>query len=198
MKNPGLPDVLWEILDQRLWHATGRDGLRSIIEAGKIMVAGNRYKDSLCRHSGYVSLFDFGPSARDVGDQFRNWCAWFGSYQNSRVAMWLEIDRSIGADNICEAEQMHAIWDQHSYRHRQFIPGVEAGHKGSIPLQTLKGALAIDHYNLHVFERYEEVNDSLLHRISDFEKSLSPTPPDELIKNQIAAALNAGRRRSSE
>ncbi len=192
MKNPGLPNVLWEILDQRLWYATGRDGLHGIIAADQIMTTGDRYKDSLCRHLGHVSLFDFGPGAKDVGDQFRNWRAWFGSYQNSRVAIWLEINRSIGADNICDAEQMHVIWNQHLCR--QFIPGVEAGHKDPIPLPTLKGALAIDRYNLHVFERYEEVNDGLLLRISEFENSLPPSPPE----NPIIATLNAGRRRVSE
>ena len=130
MKNPGLPDVLlpdvlWKMLNRRLWHATGYDGLCGIITAGQIIITGDRYKESLCRHLGYVSLFDFGPGARDVGDQFRNWCDWFGLYQNSRVAIWLEIDRSIGADNICDAEQMRAISNQ--YPCRQFIPGVEAG-----------------------------------------------------------------------
>ncbi len=192
MKNPGLPDVLWKMLDRRLWHATGRDELRGIVTDGRIIITGDRYKNSLCRHLGYVSLFDFGQGARDVGDQFRNWCAWFGSYQNSRVAIWLEVDRSIGADNICDAEQMRAIWNQHLCR--QFIPGVEAGHKDPIPLRTLKGALAIDRYNLHVFERYEEVNDGLLLRISEFENSLPPSPPE----NPIIATLNAGRRRVSE
>ena len=196
MKNPGLPDVLWKILDQRLWHATGRDELHGIITAGQIMITGDRYKDSLCRHLGYVSLFDFGPSAKDVGDQFRNWRAWFGSYQESRVAIWLEIDRNVGADNICDAEQMHAIWNKHLCR--QFIPGVEAGHKDPIPLRTLKGALAIDRSNLYIFERHEEVNDGLLQRVSEFENSLSPAPPENSILNQITATLNAGRRKLSE
>ena len=196
MKNPGLPNVLWKMLDQRLWHATGLGGLCGIITAGQIMITGARYKNSLCRHLGYVSLFDFGPGARDDWGQFQNWHGWFGQQQNSRVAIWLEIDRSIGADSICDAQQMRVIWRE-QYPSKRLIPGVEAGHKDSIPLQTLKGALAIDHYNLHVFERYEEVNDSLLHRISDFEKSLPPAPQEDTMK-QITATLNAGRRRSPE
>ena len=192
MKNPGLPDVLWRMLNRRLWHATGYDGLCGIITAGQIIIIGDRYKNSLCRHLGYVSLFDFGPGARDDWGQFQNWQDWFGRQQKSRVAIWLEIDRGIGADNICDAKQMHAIWNQHLCR--QFIPGVEAGHKDPIPLRTLKGALAIDQHNLCIFKRYEEVNDGLLQRISEFENSLPPVPPE----NPLIAALNAGRRRASE
>ena len=193
MKNPGLPDVLWKMLDQRLWHATGRDGLCGIITTDQIMTTGDRYKNSLCHHLGYVSLFDFGPSARDDWGRFQDWQGWFGQRQKSRVAIWLEIDRSIGTDNIYDAEQMRIIWrKQHSSK--LLIPGVEAGHKDPIPLRTLKGALAIDRYNLHVFERYEEVNDGLLLRISEFENSLPPSPPE----NPIIATLNAGRRRVSE
>ena len=47
MKNPGLPNMLWEALDQRLWHATGLDGLHGIVTSGEIAIAGARYKNSL-------------------------------------------------------------------------------------------------------------------------------------------------------
>lgn len=50
MKNPGLPAVLWEMLDQRLWYATGRDGLRGIIATDQIMTKGHRYKDSFAHN----------------------------------------------------------------------------------------------------------------------------------------------------
>ena len=46
MKNPGLPNMLWEALDQRLWHATGLDGLHGIVTSGEIAIAGARYKNN--------------------------------------------------------------------------------------------------------------------------------------------------------
>ena len=72
MKNPGLPEPLWEILDGSLWHATGRNGLQGILADGEIRITGDRYKNSLCRKLKCVALFDFGPSAVDRWNQFNN------------------------------------------------------------------------------------------------------------------------------
>ena len=82
MENPGLPDSLWNALDRRLWHATDAKGLCGIVAGGQIKIVGGRYKKSLSRYLGCVSLFDFGPSAKDDCNQFYNWCAWFGDYND--------------------------------------------------------------------------------------------------------------------
>ena len=182
IENPDdLPDALWEVINERLWHATSTEGLKGILQAREIRRISNRYKNSLCGQLDCLSLFDFGPTAKDCEGQFNNWSGWFGYQQKSRVAVWLEIDRDVTADKVYDAGKIYAIW-QEDFRNGGFvfgvfIPGVEAGHKGPIPLDVLKGALLIDRYDRKRFERFGKVNETLIHQIDDFEKSLPPPPP---------------------
>ena len=161
-----LPDSLWEAINERLWHATSPQGLKGILEAGEIRIIGNRCENSLCRHLDCVSLFDFGPTAKDCDGQYTSWWGWFGDQQKSAVGVWLEIDRDAAANKIREAGAMHEIFANNP---KQFIPGVEAGHQGPIPLSLLKGALLIDQHDLERFERFEEVDETLIWQIDDFE-----------------------------
>ena len=88
-------------------------------------------------------MFDFGPTAVDTDGQFGNWSGWFGHQQNARVAIWFEIDRLATAANLIEAGEMRATWHDGNLR-KNYIPGVEAGHRGPIRLGFLTGALLID------------------------------------------------------
>ena len=174
-----LPDSLWEVINERLWHATSTKGLKGILEAGEIKI-GNRYKKSLCGHLGCVSLFDFGPTAIDCEGQFKNWWGWFGHQQKSRLAVWLEIDRDATIDKVYDAGEIYTIWKDGL--HKLFIPGVEAGHKGPIPFQALKSALLIYRYDLERFERFEKVDEALIRHAIDLKKSLPPPPPPHPLK----------------
>ena len=149
MRNPGLTEALWSMLDGRLWHATKRDCLIGIISDIEISVGvGHEYENSFCRSEGSVCLFDFGPTARDYPNQFHNWCGWFGHRQCVRTAVWLEIDRDRVKSNLSDAETSHDIWEEtRSKRSKRFIPGVEACHKGPIPIAAVIGALLIDRYD---------------------------------------------------
>ncbi|RYD62193.1 MAG: hypothetical protein EOP84_34855, partial [Verrucomicrobiaceae bacterium] len=128
MDNPGLPSGLWAILDGGLWHATSSDHLADIIQDGVIKVIAGRYENSFAKLHDAVSLFDFGPAARDGWGQFDNWSGWFGYKQDCRVAVWLQIDRDATASTVLDAGQSHHRWQDH--RTRRFIPGVEALHVG--------------------------------------------------------------------
>ena len=105
MDNPGLPDALWANLDGRLWHATSREGLRGIV-ADKAITVGfsDRYLGSFARNQGSVSLFDFGPTSKDYPNQFNNWIGWLGRQQNTKVAVWLEIDRERVNQSLLDAK----------------------------------------------------------------------------------------------
>ncbi|MCY4487155.1 MAG: hypothetical protein OXF11_08585 [Deltaproteobacteria bacterium] len=192
MNNPGLPNTLWNALDQRLWHATGLEGLRGILTSGQIAIAGARYKNSLCRYLNCVSLFDFGPSAVDDWDQFRNWYAWFGHEQNSRVAIWLEVDRETVVHDLYDAGKLHRKWKEHLSK--RFIPGVEAGHKGPIRRCALKGALLIDRHNKADFKLCDTVDETLIRQFDDFNRSLPVDPEREKLEALYARLSVRGKR----
>ena len=194
MKNPSLPDSLWAVLNHRLWHATCQKGLRGIVKDGEIRIVGSRYQNSLCRYLSCVSLFDFGPTAINDWGQFNNWHGWFGSQQDARVAVWLEVDRDATAIIVHDAGAMHRISKKN--RSKRFIPGVEAGHKGSIPLDVLTGAVLIDRYDKRIFKRYNEVNETLIGRVIDFKESLSPPPKPDPYIAILEAAQDRARKKS--
>ena len=144
MKNPGLPEHLWAVLDGLLWHATGPDGLKGILADGEIRIVGDRYGNSFCRQLGCVALLDFGRTAVDDWGQFNNWSGWFGDQQQARVAVWLEIDRRGAAENVIDAGALHQKWKKNLSK--QIIPGVEAGHRGPVPVACIRNVLLIDRY----------------------------------------------------
>ena len=174
MKNPGLPQSLWDILDGRLWHATGLDGLKGILADGEIRIAGDRYRNSFCRHLGCVALFDFGPTAVDDWNQFNNWHGWFGYQQDTRVAIWLAIDRRAAVENVIDAGETHRRWKDNVGK--QIIPGVEAGHRGPVPIGCVEQALLIDQHDHSKFALHAGVDEALLRMLDEFEQSLPPAP----------------------
>lgn len=189
MKNPGLPEHLWSVLDGRLWHATGPEALKGILADGEIRIVGDRYDNSFCRHLGCVALMDFGPTAVDDWGQFKNWSGWFGDQQQARVAVWLEIDRHAAAENVIYAAALHERWKEN--RSKQIIPGVEAGHCGPVPVGCIGTILLIDRFERSTFELLVGIDEGPLRRLEDFERSRPPAPdPDPLV-----AAMEARRKR---
>lgn len=189
MLNPGLPETLWSRLDRRLWHATERKSLSGIISDGEIRVGvGVRYRNSFCRCQDAVSLFDFGPTAVDDWGQFKNWDGWFGHQQESRTAIWLEIDRTKAIDHLLDARAAHK--KSRETLHRQIIPGVEACHKGPIPLASVVSALLIARDKREVFQQCDVLNAEIFQQIEAFELKL-PAPP----QNELVEALLTGRQR---
>jgi hypothetical protein len=173
LDNPGLPQSLWATLDGRLWHATGAKGFAGIVSDGEIRVFRERYNNSLCKMLDGVSLMDFGSSAIDYPNQFNNWWGWFGHQQGCRVAIWLEIDRRAVTQALLDAGAIHAIW--HDNLSRQIIPGVEACHKGAIPLASVNGVLLIDRQDLEVSE-WLEIENARGDALAKFEDRLPPPP----------------------
>ena len=198
-ENPDLPEALWSALEGRLWHATNRDGLEGIIERGEIRVSsGNRYTGSFCRCRGAVCLFDFGSTSRSIQSQFNTWSGWLGSQQESRVAIWLEVNRTTVAERLLDAEQACQHFDETLALRRiegrtqepgiTFIAGVEACHQGPIPFATLSGMLLVDQHdrNIHLW-----LERSRLEEVDVFEANL-PHHED----NASVRILQEGRRRA--
>jgi hypothetical protein len=186
VENPGLPNALWAKLDDRLWHATSCDAVSGILSDGEIKPAvGDRYTNSFCRGLGCVSLFHFGPSAEDIDGQIRNWTGWFGHQQESRMAVWLEIDRANSAEALIDAGETRALW--HDHLSKQIIPGVEACHKGPIPIEKVSGALLVAQDDLELFERCNAVEPEISAAILDFEGRLPPSQTDGFVEALLAA-----------
>lgn len=204
MENPGLPEALWSELDGRLWHATDRYGLRGIVERGRILAnVDHGYVGSFCRHQGGVSLFDFGPVSEDVPNQFTNWCGWLGHQQKARVAVWLEIDRVAVRENLLDAGEARARWndlvDQRvadGGRHEPgvtFIPGVEACHSGPIPMTALSGVLLVDQHDGHRrYLRLGKPGEGTIQEIDAFEATLAPHEDDPIVSRLLAGRRKAG------
>lgn len=155
------------------------------------MAMSNRYVGSFCRHHDGISLFDLGPNSEDVGDQFRNWCGWFGHQQQARVAVWLEIDRARVHESLLDAKAAREVWK--ASMHRTFIPGVEACHRGPIPISAVAGVLLIDQHNRNLFRRLDGIDDSAVREIDDFEETLPVHEDDPLV-----TTLLAGRRQGRD
>ena len=185
MDNPGLPKALWSQIDGRLWHATACEGLHGIINDREIRAAvGNRYVGSFCRNQGYVSLFDFGPASDDNSSQFNNWSRWLGHEQGTSVAVWLEIDRARVHERLMDPkatrEALKQLMDQRRAEDKlhepgiTVIPGVEACHKGPIPLAATADILLIYQHDRELFRRIGKPNIDTVQQVDAFEASLPP------------------------
>lgn len=181
MLNPGLPEPLWSLLDGRLWHATSPDSLVGILKDSEIRPSdGKKNQHSFCRTLGSISLFDFGRTARDEWNQFNNWGGWFGGQQCSRTAIWLGINRDTVSDNLLDAGATHIRWLDE--RHKQIIPGVEACHKGPIPLTSIVSTLLISRYDKELFQQFDELDAGVFRQIENFEAKLLPPTHDSIYK----------------
>jgi hypothetical protein len=203
MNNPGLPESLWLQLAERLWHATDRTGLSGIISNGEIKVGfGKRYRGSFCRHQGGVSLFDFGPSAEDLPTQFNNWSGWLGDQQDASVAVWLEIDRAFVLTSLSDAKDSRNAWkeliDQRCLKDETeelgitIIPGVEACHKGPVPLAAIVDVLVIARHDLSRFLRLGSPRLTLIQDIDRFEATLPQVEENPIVKALLAGRSKAG------
>ena len=152
MKDPGCGPEAWTVLDGKLWHATSLDGLREIRQDRSIG-PGNRYKGSFVSARGWVSLFDFGPSARDDWNLWEQWAQWFGGTRDEDLSAWLEVDRKAGKNKIVEAEELRVLWRAEvDQRVREglgepwagtIIAGVEGCYRGSVPIAVVERAVVM-------------------------------------------------------
>ena len=163
-----LNEAVWEALVHRLWHATTIPGLKGILDDGCIRVitenVGSKYRVAPLMHScGCVSLFDFGPTAGPawlLQAQYRNWAGWLTGEYGDRAMIWLELDRDLTAANVIPAGRVREL--HQAQLSAKVISGVEAGHRGSVPLGSIRGALVF--YSRTGFERHDNVNEGLLAR----------------------------------
>ena len=154
-----------------LWHATSIEGLSAILNDGCIRAVeenvGTKYRVApLMLARRWVSLFDFGPTAGPawlLQEQYRNWGGWLSGEYEDKAMIWLEFDRELTADKVIPAGEVRKI--AQANRSEKVIPGVEAGHRGSVPLAALRGALIF--YSREGFEHHATVDANTLARAEE-------------------------------
>ena len=140
-----------------------------------------------------MCLFDFGLSAIDDWGQFKNWRGWIGQQQQSRVPVWLEIDRDAIAENLWDAGTARREWDKEGRRSATFIPGVEACHKGPIAVGMIDQVLFVDQHDLDQFG-LGDMNNAVCQRIAEFEQGLPPAPEEHAYLKIVEARARRLRR----
>lgn len=184
-----IPTLLWAELDGRLWHATSPARLAEIVREGEISPSAERdHQGSFSDSIGAISLFDFGSSAIDHANQFRNVVGWLGDHQKSRTAIWLELDRGQLGENFLDAKAARAMWQQS--RGVNFIPGFEACHRGPIPIGFVRRALLIGRDHGHPFRSIEIGPVAVLEAIVGFEAGLAPEPDRSVIETLQNGRVN--------
>ena len=183
-----LAEPVWDALMHRLWHATSIQGLRAILNEGCIRVVeenvGTKYRVASLMHArGCVSLFDFGPTAGPaclLQAQYRNWGGWLSGEYDDKAMIWLELDRDLAAGNVIPAGEVRQIAKANPCK--QVIPGVEAGHRGPVPLSSLRSALIF--YSREEFERHATVDAKTLARAEELgDLHWTPHPYIEILRN---------------
>ena len=81
---------------------------------------------------------------------------------------------------------------------QRFIPGVEGGHKGPIRLCALKRALLIDRYNKANLKRCDTVDETLIRRYGDFNRSLPVDTEREKLETLYARRPARGKREGDQ
>ena len=184
----GLPEVVWNALVHRLWHATSIEGLSAILNDGCIRAVeenvGTKYRVApLMLARGWVSLFDFGPTAGPawlLQAQYRNWGGWLGGQYEDKAMIWLELDRDLTADKVIPAGKVREMAS--SNRGHNVIPGVEAGHQGPVALAVIRSALIF--YSPEEFEHHAAVDADTVARAEELGNlHWKPDPYIEAIRN---------------
>ena len=183
-----LAEAVWEALVHRLWHATSIEGLRAILNDGCIRAVeenvGPKYRVApLMLARGWVSLFDFGPTAGPawlIQAQYENWGGWLSGQYEDKAMVWLELDRDLTADTVVPAAEVRKM--AAANRGANVIPGVEAGHQGPVPLAALRGALKF--YFREGFEHHAAVDANTLARAEELgDLHWKPNPLIEAFRN---------------
>ena len=185
---------VWPVLRGNLWHATSVERSAGIIKDSEIRIGDtSTYKNSHSYKMGCVSLFDFSESLEDIASQFMNWAGWFGaqSHIKGKATVWFQIDRDAVRSAVKTVKETREEWAANGYA--QYIPFVEVGHVGPLPVNAILGALVISRLDRNRFRMIEPGPDWQA-RIEAYTATLpEPPPPSEFELAFIEASEKAKR-----
>ena len=147
------------ILGAELWHTTHPDRYASIVKDGAILPEpdledGKRWGTGngpenypFVRTLGGVSLFDF-SQFEDASDERKfpvnSWDYFVPFHKAWERAVWMEIDRSVIADDFISGPDLLQMWkDKRAYRHNS-MPLIESAHLGPLPISAISRVYYVD------------------------------------------------------
>ncbi len=119
----------------------------------------------------------------------------------------LEIDRASVHESLMDPKAAREALNQLMVQRRAedkmhepgitIIPGVEACHKGPIPVAAVAGVLLIDQHNWNVFQRFGKPNNETIQQIDAFEATF-PAHEDDPAVQKLWAGRERDRAKPSE
>ena len=179
---------MWPVLRGSLWHATSIEKSAAIIDEGVIRIGDtSTYRSSHCHKMGCVSLFDFSEPLEDIASQFMNWAGWFGaqSHIRGKATVWFRIDRDAVRGAVKTVKETYKEWAANGYA--QYIPFVEVGHRGPVPVSAVTGALVISCQDRSQFKMIEAGPD-WQGRIAAYAATLTKLPPPSAFELAMLAS----------
>ena len=158
---------IWTKLAGGLWHTTSLDRFTSILRSGGLdpepafVPEAERWGSlggsdtyPLVRHLGGVSLFDFSDFKIDIytSKYIASWSEFLPFRRSWGSSVWIGVDRNLVRESLLSAEDLLPIWKQSDqHLRRNWMPGIEAGHLGRIPVAAFTEAWIVsrdDHRQL--------------------------------------------------
>lgn len=155
----GVPDKLWSVLQNNLWHATSLRHAHAIIKSKYIKhhTLESFYPDGFSRSIGAVSLFDFRNPSEALRLNPECWTGWLGKERRAPLAVWLRIEANQCMQrSIIEPHSLFRIWQSQGQAYK-ILPCVEAAHVGSIPIRAITGILLINAFNVCQFYLLDDI-----------------------------------------
>jgi hypothetical protein len=186
--------AVWPALRGNLWHATSVAKADAIIRDGVVRIDDtSTYRSSHCHKMGCVSLFDFSEPLEQIASQFLNWHGWFGyqTHLKGKATVWLQVDREAVRGSVKTVKETHEEWAANGYA--QYIPFVEVGHHGPMPLTAITGALVVSREDRTRFQMIEPGPDWHA-RIEAYAATLPEIPPPSDFEKAIMEAYRKAER----
>lgn len=151
------------------------------------------YKHSHSYKMGCVSLFEFSEPLEQIASQYLNWQGWFGgqSHIRGKASVWFQIDREAVRGAVKTVQETREEWAANGYA--QYIPFVEVGHRGPLPIRAITRALVISRLDRNRF-RLIESGPEWQTRTGAYAATLpEPPPPSEFELAFMEASEKAKR-----
>ena len=197
-----IPDQLWALLYGHKWHATSILGLIGMVDSSAIMLRPGY--NSFCKTELVaISLFDFGPTARDIksGGHWSEWCGYQQAskarglgFPEKQVGIWLRINDAYRSEKLIDACTVRAMWKKHLVG--KILPGVEGAHQGPLNLDQIDQVVVMSQNNMAEPQAWSGMpTQETVDQISTYIDTLPAEPISQFQKAMLAVRAKRGEVR---